>query len=48
MNLMLAFLIICVAFGLLAPGFGRREHLLVAALATAVTGLYFVFSARFM
>ena len=48
MNLMLAVILLCVALGLVAPRFGRREQLAVGFLATAMTALYFFFSARFM
>ena len=47
MNLMLAFMFVCVALGLLARQVGRREQLAIAMLATAMTGLY-LFTNRFM
>ena len=48
MNLMLVVIVLCVVLGLLVPRLGVREHVLVALLATAMTALYFLFSARFM
>jgi fucose permease len=48
MNLMLAFLFVCIALGLLAPRLGRREQLILGFLATMTTALYFFLSARFM
>jgi len=45
---MLAMIFLCVAFGLAAPRFGTREHLVVALMASAMTALYFVFPNRFM
>jgi hypothetical protein len=47
MNLMLAVIFLCIVLGLLAPRLGAREHLAVAALATAMTALY-LFANRFM
>lgn len=47
MNLMLTFLFLCIALGLLARRLGLREHAITVAMATAVTGLYF-FARRFM
>lgn len=47
MNLMLSVILLFVLVGLLAPRFGKREHAILAALATLMTGLYF-FSTRFM
>ncbi len=47
MNLMLSAILICVAVGLLSLRFTRRTDLIVAAIATAMTGLYY-FTNRFM
>jgi hypothetical protein len=47
MKLMLLVIFACVGFGLLSRRFGGREHLAVAALAVAMTGLYY-FTTRFM
>jgi predicted phage tail protein len=47
-NLMLTVMFVCVLIGLLARDFGRREQLAVAAVATAMTALYYFFGARFM
>jgi predicted phage tail protein len=48
MNLMLTVIFLSVAVGLLARDFGRRQHLAIAAIATAMTALYYFFGARFM
>ncbi len=47
MNLLLIFIFLCVAQGLLLRRLGARASLALAALATAMTVLYF-FSGRFM
>lgn len=47
MNLMLAVIFACVALGLFAPSFGRRENAIVALLAVTMTALYYFFE-RFM
>ncbi len=47
MNLMLIFLFLCVAQGLLLRRLGAGASLALAALATVMTALYF-FSGRFM
>ncbi len=41
MNLMLTFIIACVTLGLLANGFGRREQLIIAAMATLLVAVYY-------
>ena len=48
MNLMLAFIVICTALGLLAPRLGRREFLTIVLLTATMTLLYYRFAARFM
>jgi hypothetical protein len=48
MNLMLTFIVICAALGLLAPRLGRREYLTILFLATVMSLLYWRFGARFM
>ena len=47
MNLMLCVIFLCVAVGLLAHRIGPRERMVVVALASVMTGLYF-FTTRFM
>jgi len=47
MNLMLAVIVVCVAIGLLTPKFHQRTYLLLAGVATTMTGLYY-FTTRFM
>jgi hypothetical protein len=47
MNLMLAVILICVAVGLLTPRFHARTYLLIAGIASTMTGLYY-FTTRFM
>ena len=42
MYLMLAVIFIYVGLGLVVPRIDRRTHALVAALATAMTALYYV------
>jgi hypothetical protein len=48
MNLMLAIMFLCVALGLVAGRFGRREYCLITLMATAMTLLYWLFGERFM
>jgi hypothetical protein len=45
---MLVLFFACVGVGLLAPRFGRREQLGIAALAGALTALYYLAPYRFM
>jgi hypothetical protein len=47
MNLMLAVMVVCVAVGLLTPRFHSRTYLLIAGIATTMTGLFY-FTTRFM
>jgi hypothetical protein len=47
MNLMLVLIFSCVTLGLVVPRIGPRQTLLVAAMATVVTVLYYA-SQRFM
>ena len=47
MNLMLAVIVVCVGVGLLTPQFHKRTYLLIAGIATTMTGLYY-FTTRFM
>jgi hypothetical protein len=44
---MLLVIMVCVAVGLLSPRFESRTYLLIAGIATLMTGLYF-FTNRFM
>jgi hypothetical protein len=44
MLLMLTFIFLCVAVGLLARRFGARQHMLVVFLAATMTALYFFVS----
>jgi hypothetical protein len=48
MNLMLTAIFLCVAIGLGARSYGGRQQWAIAFIATLMTALYFVFSARFM
>lgn len=48
MNLMLVVILLCLLLGLLAPRLGRRETIVIGALATGMTALYYFFSYRFM
>jgi hypothetical protein len=47
-NLLLAFLMICLGAGLYSATFGQRQQVLVSGLAALVTLLYLFFPARFM
>jgi hypothetical protein len=47
MNLMLAVIVACVVVGLLTPHFHRRTYMLIAGIATTMTGLFY-FTTRFM
>ncbi len=48
MTLMLVMMFSCVGIGLFAQRFGGREQFAIAALAVAMTALYFAFATRFM
>lgn len=47
MNLMLSVMLACVGIGLVAPGIGKREHLLIWGFALVMAALYLFFN-RFM
>ena len=48
MNLMLSAIIVCSVIGLFAPRFSRGTIAIVAAVATVMTALYYIFPLRFM
>jgi hypothetical protein len=47
-QLMLWTMLACIAIGLTAPRFGRRQQLLVVLVAASMTVLYYVFPWRFV
>jgi hypothetical protein len=47
MNLMLVVLLAFVGVGLFTPRFGSRTYLLIGAISTLMTGLFY-FTTRFM
>lgn len=48
MNVMVAYSIACLAMGVLAGNLARRHQLLILALATVVTVLYFLYPDRLL
>jgi hypothetical protein len=46
MNLLIVYALLCIAVGLLARQFGRRQEQIIAVMAVICTVLYFVFPAR--
>jgi MFS-type transporter involved in bile tolerance (Atg22 family) len=46
MNLLIVYGLACIAAGLLARRFGRRQELIISLMAMTCTALYFLFPAR--
>jgi MFS-type transporter involved in bile tolerance (Atg22 family) len=46
MNLLIVYALACIAVGLLARRFGRRQELIISLMAIACTALYFFLPAR--
>jgi presenilin-like A22 family membrane protease len=48
MNLMISFILLFTAFGLIVRRFGKREQWILNGIAALMTLLYFLFPARFI